>query len=136
MSRARRHRRGSAHGAAAVEFALVLLPLLLVLLGTLDWGYYFYIRESIINAAREGARAGSIQRSSDEGISAANLYLSRVGLQQTARGCSGSAIADSACVFVEYDVGSITGFSDLVGIMPEHATARAVMRFEGPNPAP
>jgi Flp pilus assembly protein TadG len=52
-------------GAVAVEFALVLPLLLLLVLGGIDWGYYFFAGEIAANAAREGARAGAIQRGAD-----------------------------------------------------------------------
>jgi hypothetical protein len=51
-------------GAVAVEFALVLPLLLLLLLGGIDWGYYFFVSEIVANAAREGARAASVERQS------------------------------------------------------------------------
>jgi Flp pilus assembly protein TadG len=47
-------------GAAAVEFALVLPLLILLVLGGVDWGYYFFAGEIVGNAAREGARAGAL----------------------------------------------------------------------------
>ena len=43
-------------GAAAVEFALVLLPLLLLLLGIIEFGWIFNQQVSLSNAARETAR--------------------------------------------------------------------------------
>lgn len=52
-------------GAVAVEFALVLPLLLLLVLGGIDWGYYFFAGEIAANAAREGARAGALQRGAD-----------------------------------------------------------------------
>jgi Flp pilus assembly protein TadG len=43
-------------GSAAVEFA-VLLPILLILLaGFFDFGWYFYVKHTVTNASREGAR--------------------------------------------------------------------------------
>ena len=43
-------------GAAAVEFALVLPLLLLLVLGIFEFGRVFNIQISLSNAAREGAR--------------------------------------------------------------------------------
>lgn len=48
--------RAGERGAAAVEFALVLLPLLFILLGTLQYGWYFYTAQSTSSAARELTR--------------------------------------------------------------------------------
>jgi len=39
-----------------MEFALVLIPLLLCVSGAVDMGFIFSNREAIINAARDGAR--------------------------------------------------------------------------------
>jgi len=54
---ARRHR---TRGQALVEFALVLPLFMLLLTGMLDFGFGLYSRMSVINAAREGARAAVI----------------------------------------------------------------------------
>ena len=43
-------------GAAAVEFAIVLPILVLLVLGALDMGHMYYIDHLITNASREGAR--------------------------------------------------------------------------------
>jgi hypothetical protein len=43
-----------------VEFALVLPLFILLVLGGVDWGYYFFAGEIVANAAREGARAGAV----------------------------------------------------------------------------
>lgn len=49
--RARRER-----GAAAVEFALILPLMILLLAGIIDFGRFFYTQNIVVNAAREGAR--------------------------------------------------------------------------------
>ncbi len=43
-------------GAAAMEFALILLPLLLLIGGVMDFGHMYYMKHIITNASREGAR--------------------------------------------------------------------------------
>jgi len=47
-------------GQALVEFALVLLPVLLILVGIIQFGLLFGANVTLTNAAREGARAGTI----------------------------------------------------------------------------
>lgn len=55
----------SDRGAAAVEFAL-LLPLVLVLvLGIIDFGGMLHARVTLTQAAREGARVAALQDDSD-----------------------------------------------------------------------
>lgn len=50
-------RRDRTRGQAMVEFALVLPIFVLLLVGMMDFGFALYSRMSVINAAREGARA-------------------------------------------------------------------------------
>ena len=54
-------RTGSAErGQSLVEFALVLTPLLLILLGIIQFGFIFNSYVTLTNAAREAAREGTI----------------------------------------------------------------------------
>lgn len=43
-----------------VEFAAVLIPLILIVVGIIQFGLLFGAQVTLINAAREGARAGTI----------------------------------------------------------------------------
>jgi len=52
--------RGRARGQSLVEFALVLVPLLLLILGVIQFGLIFNSYVTMTNAAREGARTGTI----------------------------------------------------------------------------
>lgn len=135
--RFRKRRQGSEHGAAAVEFALIVPVLLLIVLGALDWGYFFFVQQVVTNAAREAARVGSLTpydpanpaadtASQLEAEDAATAYLARAGLTATPT----IAVTSSASVrvVVRYPTGSVTGFSDLVSIMPAQAQATAEMR--------
>lgn len=55
-----RGRRSRAEGQSLVEFALVLTPLFLILLGIIQFGFIFNAYITITNATREGAREASI----------------------------------------------------------------------------
>ena len=48
------------HGAAAVEMALILPLLLIMVGGIVDMGRYMFTKEIVINAAREGARSMAV----------------------------------------------------------------------------
>jgi Flp pilus assembly protein TadG len=120
-------------GAAAVEFALVLIPLLLLILGTIDWGYYFYVREIVADAARAGARAGSLDpaSASTTATNTATAFLTNLNLTgATFPGCTGTVPANSVCIRIDYPTPSITGFTKLGGVMPPTASAQAAMRLE------
>lgn len=47
-------------GAAAVEFAIVVPLLALILFGTIDFALLFYNKQVLTNASREGARAAIV----------------------------------------------------------------------------
>lgn len=47
-------------GAAAVEFALILLPLMILVFGILGYGYMLSFRQAISQAAAEGVRAAAV----------------------------------------------------------------------------
>lgn len=53
-----RHRRdgGEERGASAVEFALVSIPLMLVLVGLMQYGWYFFVSQTASGAASTVAR--------------------------------------------------------------------------------
>jgi Flp pilus assembly protein TadG len=53
-------RRDAQSGGAAVEFALVLPLFMTLVMGAVDYGYFFFSEQVITNAAREGARAGTL----------------------------------------------------------------------------
>ena len=52
--------RGQAAGQSLVEFSLVLMPLFLVLLGIMQFGFIFNTYITMANAAREATRVGSV----------------------------------------------------------------------------
>jgi Flp pilus assembly protein TadG len=108
--------RRSESGTAAVEFAIVLPVLLLIVVGTLEWGRYFVVRESVVHAAREGARAGTLLDAADaDACVAARAYLSTFGITA---GCStdmnhaipgGGTTMPAVQVKLDVDFTAITG---------------------------
>jgi len=52
-------------GVAAIEFAIILPLLLLILFGIIEFSILLYDKAMITNASREGARAGSLYREED-----------------------------------------------------------------------
>ena len=117
-------------GSAAVELALVLPLLLTLVLGALDWGYYFFVAQVVTNATREGARAGSLHEddagaSGDASAAAAN-YLQLNGLDPSKATITVTPTADAVRVQIDYPAGSLTGLVGLV--VPARAQGRAEMR--------
>ncbi len=111
-------------GAAVVEFALVLPLLLTIVFGTIEWGYYFFTREIVINSAREGARAGTLQytpptSATAQAISTATTYLTNAGLAAaratiSSAPASGPCPSGSSCIRVQYTLPPLTGFLDAI----------------------
>jgi Flp pilus assembly protein TadG len=133
----RRDSRHRQRGAAAVEFALVLPLLLTLVLGAIDWGWYFFVDQLVTNAAREGARAGTLTpptlpaadartNAITNAAKVSNNYLQKVNLAQT--GVVATTDGTSISVTITYPVGSLTGF--LPAFVPQSAIATAVMRWQ------
>lgn len=57
----------SQSGAAAVEFALVLPILALLVFGIIEFSFVLYDKAMITNASREGARAGIVYKVDSDG---------------------------------------------------------------------
>lgn len=57
----RRGKKRQRRGAVAVEMAVVTPLMLTMLFGIIEFGWVFSVRHTMINAAREGARLGSLQ---------------------------------------------------------------------------
>ncbi len=55
MSKTKKGMRGE-HGAVAVEFAIIVPILLLLVFGIIDFGHAWYMRHMMSDASREGAR--------------------------------------------------------------------------------
>ncbi|MUN07424.1 pilus assembly protein [Agromyces luteolus] len=123
----------SERGAAAVEFALVLIPLLVLLLGIIEFGYVFNQQLTVTNAAREGARVLAITRDTGDATTAA--LNAAASLQST------PAISTSSCpatgsgdaeVEVTIELTTITGIEAFVPAMGSiELTGKGVMPCGG-----
>lgn len=109
-------------GAAAVEFALILPVLLLIVLGIINFGYLFGQKLALNQAVREGARAAVV---STTGAGADPITLVRAAAQ-------GSLIDDSPTItLLGVDGGNVASCSgDGVGqslqVKVSYATAPLV----------
>lgn len=67
-----RHRRFHSRGQALVEFALVLVPLLLILAAILQFAFILGAQVGITNAVREAARTGASLETNTSGLATTN----------------------------------------------------------------
>jgi hypothetical protein len=58
---------GADHGAIAVEFAIILPVLLLLVFGIVDFGHAWYMRHVLENSCREGARYATRYQTQTDG---------------------------------------------------------------------
>jgi Flp pilus assembly protein TadG len=56
----RSHRRTNERGQSLVEFSLVLMPLFIIVLAIIQFGFIFNAYVTLTNATREGARNGTV----------------------------------------------------------------------------
>src|SRR4051812_10383319 len=84
MNRRRRFR-----GSAVLDAALVFPILLSLTFGTVEYGYYFYVKHSLQGAAREGARAAITPTAANSDVTTA------VATSMAAAGLSSSGYTTS-----------------------------------------
>ena len=101
-------------GAAAVELALVLPVLLLVLFGVIDFGRMLHTQLKLTEAAREGARAAALRQNATTRVQAATGGLDGVTAQVTT--CPANAVAtQDAVVTVTYHFQVVTPLAAIAG---------------------
>jgi Flp pilus assembly protein TadG len=130
-----RRKRG---GGAAIEFALVLPPLLTILFGIMEFSWLFLEQSNVMTAAREGARRGVTVAPSaspspaSTAITRANAVLTSLGMSTTGASVtaaiSGSSPSRTLEVNVNVPYHSLTGW-DFPG-MPATLHAHMSMLME------
>jgi Flp pilus assembly protein TadG len=116
-------------GLALVEFALTLPLFLVLVLGMVEYGYYFYVAVSATNAAREGARQCTLVALGACGNcnpTAAVDYMSDVGLGDETSATATCANVNGALMYtvdVTVDFATLTGYPPVLGAMPASGTA-------------
>lgn len=104
----------SERGAVAVEFALLLPILMMLLLGIVEFGLAYNAQITITNAAREGARTMAIQNSTaaaDSAVkAAAPLVNPAITNSEIAISPSICAAGQTVTVTIQYPYKFLTGF--------------------------
>jgi hypothetical protein len=121
-----RQQRGRSEGAAALEFAVILPLLLLILGGIIDYGLMFNAQIAVTHAGREGVRVEAI--GSGDPVAAANAAFTAVpGVT------SFEAIIDRSCPNVDgAEMTTQASFDPLIlPIGSRLLRSEAVMRCNG-----
>jgi len=118
MMRRRNGRAVHDRGAAALEFALVLPILLILVLGIVEFGRVFNVQISVTNAAREGARVMAIRNSPADARAAAiaaapavNPAISAGNITVAPTDCDGGG---TVTVTIRYHVNLVSGMFDSI----------------------
>src|SRR3954453_4626741 len=130
-------------GASILEMALTLAILLNLTFGTIEFGYFFFVKNTVQGAAREGARAAIPPSASNSDVTTAvNAALSSTGLNTanfttTIKVNGAVANANTAVAGQQIEV-SVTASWGTVGLRPlglisstKTVLGAATMRREG-----
>lgn len=100
---ARQNRTGlRQRGQGLVEFALVLPALILLLIGTMEFGYFFFVYSTANTATREAVRYGSAAGDSANGVP---YYQDCLGMREVATRIGRYANIQPGDVRIYYDDG-------------------------------
>ena len=127
----------SESGAAAVEFALLLPLLMMIVFGIIEFGLALYQQAILTNASREGARLGIVQSvpaitsgqinaTIDNYLAAANINPGNVGRTIVAGGVTGTPV--QVTLTLPYNFQVLSGLTSVVPTI--NLTAVTVMRHE------
>lgn len=138
---ARRTRRGT--GATVLEMALTLMVLMALTFGTVEFGHFFFLKNTVQGAAREGVRAAMTPSGSNADVTdavnstlqAAGLTLSDFTTTVKVNGVVANADSAAAGQTIEVTVQAAWGTVGLrpMGLIDSTKALRgvAVMRKEG-----
>lgn len=142
MRRGLRVGRGRDRGAAAVEFALMLPLLLLIVFGLIDFGRALNAQITITQAAREGARLDALGQSNSAVVSrtqtaATGLSLPASDVTESLVCVQDAGATADAKVVVTYQFSFVTPVGAIAGLFggsgfggPITLTAQGVMPCE------
>ena len=122
-------------GTAVVELAVVLPLLLTIVFGIIEFGWVFMVRETLVNASREGCRVAVLQGSTQQDI------MDRVADSMAGAGLSGYSVqittstpsnpTETVKVLIPYGEVSLLGGYFFGGSTDFNLAATTVMRKEG-----
>lgn len=129
--------RRSESGASAVEFALLLPVLMMILFGIIEFGLALYRQAILTNASREGARLGIVQSipaitngqinvAIDNYLTAAGIPPGNVTRAIVAGGVTGTPV--TVTLTLPYTYAVLPGLTSIVPTI--NLTAQTVMRHE------
>lgn len=120
-------RLGNDRGAAAVEFALVLPVLLVLVFGIIEFGRAYNLQTTLTAAARQGARVMALKNNETDAKAAAISAAAVLGLTVTEVSTTPCATGGTTTVTVTYPMSFVSGYFGTSITL----TGRGVMRCNG-----
>jgi Flp pilus assembly protein TadG len=129
----------SERGTAVVEFALVSLPLFLILFGILDFGRALNYYNDLTQLTGQGARAAAVNRNPDGTAASANFQTLLANDADSNELRSGIQVCVTQVPAAAGDPVTVTAtfafkFIPLVRKIDLNLSASQTMRFEGSTP--
>jgi len=122
-------------GAAVVELAVVLPLLLTIVFGIIEFGWVFMVRETLVNASREGCRVAVLQGSTQQDVTdQVDASMAGAGLSSYSVEITSSTPGnpnETVQVLIPYADVSLLGGYFFGGSTNFNLTATTVMRKEG-----
>ena len=117
----------SDRGASAVEFAIIAIPLILLLAGIIDFGFAFSRQLALSSAAREGVRVMAVQNDAAAARSATLAAAPDAVVVISPADCTAG---QTATVTASYPLESLTGVFDPL-LSGKTLTGEGVMKCGG-----
>jgi Flp pilus assembly protein TadG len=133
-------------GAALIEFIIVLIPLLVLMFASIEFGVAGYNKAMITNASREGARAGIVFDAAQAENRISNAAIAQIAQVYCADNMitfgtaavpvvvvtrAGTEAGDDLTVSVSYNYGFLLLHNLIPGFSPTiNLSAESVMRME------
>jgi Flp pilus assembly protein TadG len=128
-----RHRRDS--GASLVEFALIAPFLMLLLMGIIEFGYFFGEFNDVRHGAREAARLAAVNAGDNSYLHTLTCDAMDLTSQTAVAFTDGATgeIGDTGVVTVTATPGSLTGLSFIEIFLPDTLESTVEFRLEQPS---
>jgi Flp pilus assembly protein TadG len=105
-------------GSAVLDAALVFPILLSLTFGAIEYGYYFFVKNTLQGAAREGCRSGIVLNNANSDVTTSVVgYLKAAGLNSSA-----TTLDTKFTLLIESPLGTATTVSNLSAGSPLYVT--------------
>lgn len=121
------------HGAALVEFAIILPLLLILVLGIVEFGWTFGQYNDIRHGAREAARLAAVNAGTVAAMGGTTCNAMDLTSGQTITFTDGGGVGAEATILVTAPHSAISGVGFFNSILPTTISSTVKIRMEQPS---